>query len=276
MKYKLSFTLFCALVPSIALAQTYLTTEHVDLNIKYTSATNTWDMVARDDDNAIEIPAVDVRLVVPDAAIISRPAGSNYDFTGVGAGQNLYVLPSLQDPALLFLGAASYGTVPSNQWDQYNVSSEAGGRLTSSPGRWMRLKLESVMGASGAAAPGIFSAWQDGFAGPNAFMSSSDGITNSGTATDDSIWVLSNGHSHYNWGFSAPGTYLATFRPSGRQNDNNASTIGALIESADAFTFTFQVGSASVPEPGTVLLFVCAPVILWKRRNDKKGQKKCV
>lgn len=268
MNKNLALASLCILVASVAHAQTYLTTEHVDLNIRYTAATNTWGMVVRDDDNGLEIPAQDARLVVPDAAIISRPAGSGYDFTGVGAGQSLYVLPQIQDPSLMFLGVASYGTTPTNQWDSYSVASEAGGRLTSSAGRWIRMKLESVTGAAGAAAPGIFSAWQDGFSGPNAFLSTNDGIVNSGSANDDSIWVLSNGHSHYNWGFSAPGTYLVTFRPSGRQNDNNAGTVGPLIESSDVFTFTFQVGSLAVPEPSSVILCLFAPVaLLWRRKK---------
>lgn len=268
MKKNLVLVSLCLLTASIAHAQTYLTNEHADLNIKYAAATNTWDMVVRDDDNGLEIPAQDARLVVPDAAIISRPSGSNYDFTGVGAGQSLYVLPQIQDPSLMFLGVASYGTTPTSQWDSYNVSSEAGGRLTSSAGRWIRMKLESVTGEAGAAAPGVFSAWQDGFGGPNTFLSSNDGIVNNGSATDDSIWVLSNGHSHYNWGFSAPGTYKVTFRPSGRQNDGNAATVGALLESTTGFTFTFQVGSLSVPEPSTVLLCLSAPVaLLWRRKK---------
>lgn len=269
-------TLSLALVGSLLLllagraeAQlTYLTTEHVDLNIKYTAATTTWSMVARDaDNNGLEYAPEDVVLSVSDAALTSRPAGSSYDFTGVGAGQSLYVLPQLQDPNLLFLGAAAYGTTPNTQWDQYNASTESGGRLTSSAGRWMRLKLESVMGAGGAAAPGIFSAWQDGFSGPTVFMSSNNGIVNNGSNNDDSLWVLSNGHSHYNWGFSAPGTYLVTFRPSGRTNDNNSGTIGALNESLETFTFTFEVGSSIIPEPATLWLFLSAPALFLIKRK---------
>jgi surface-anchored protein len=258
-----------SLTGSPAFAQVNFTTEHLDLNMKYVAATNKWDMVVRDDDSGgVETAAADARLLVPEAALVSRPAG-NYAFTGVGAGQSLYVLPALQDPGLLFLGVAGYGTTPTSQWTSYNANPESGGRVTSSAGRWLRLKLESVTGAGGAAAPGIFSTWQEGFSGPNAFMSTNDGITNSGTATDDSIWVLSNGHSHYNWGFSAPGTYEVSFRPSGQQG-------GVPVESADVFTFIFQVGSSAlVPEPSTALLLLFGSLTLLKRQKIK-DRKICV
>lgn len=54
---------------------------------------------------------------------------------------------------------------------------------------------------------------------------------------------ITAGHIHYNWGFSAPGTY--TFDMQASYNDSVAGTLQSPVE-----TYTFQV----VPEPSTWVL----------------------
>ena len=68
----------------------------------------------------------------------------------------------------------------------------------------IRLALVSVDSPSGL---GNYSIWQDGFP-PRFFMSSCDGID----AGDD--MELTDGHDHYNMGFSEPGEWTVTYRAS--------------------------------------------------------------
>jgi surface-anchored protein len=265
---------FPLLLTSLVNAQVHtFTNEHADINLNYSGGV--WGMDARDEDNSTAYTPANALFTVPNAAIISRPAGSIYDFTGVSAGQNLYVLPQAQNPDLVFLGVSAAGVAPSTQWDRYNIASESGNRLVGT-GRWLRLKLESVMDENGGVAPGQFSLWQDGFSGPTPFMSTSNGIVNTGTATDDSLWVIAGGHSHYNWAFSAPGTYKVRLRPSGYLNNNDDTTLGTFTESTQAFDFLFQVGSAAIPEPSTLLLFLSATgfITLKTKKYHSQGNEK--
>ena len=207
-----------------------------------------------DDDNGIlYAPSAAILDVLP-AAQVSRPASSAFDFLGVAAGQSYYRLPQNQNPNLLYLGVSG-GGVSSSDIDSYDPSVESGGRVTGS-GSWVKLSLESVMGPSGAAAPGFFSVWQSGDSGPNPFMSSFSG----GVASDDALWIVAGGHSHFNWGFSAPGSYEVTFRPSVRRG-------GSTITSADPFKVFFDVASTSVPEPGTLSLVVLPLLGLFSQRR---------
>lgn len=246
------------LVLSPAWAQTHLTNEHVDLTIGFT-APSSFSMLVRDDDNGVSYTPPNAILDVLPLAQTTRPAGSAFDFVGVGAGQTYYRLPQSQNPNLLYLGVSGNG-VSSSSIDTYNAAAESGGRVSGNAA-WVRLSLESVTGAGGASAPGFFSAWQSGDTGPNAFMSSFSG----GITPDDSLWVVAGGHSHFNWGFSAPGTYEVTFRPSVHRS-------GATVTSADPFTILFNVTSAAIPEPGTLpLLLTISACGLLLRRPRKES-----
>jgi surface-anchored protein len=288
--------LACAAVP--VSAQTTLTNEHVDLSILYNRATNQWDMESRDGDNGfdyrpyavngIPMPSSAV-LEVGTAAISTRPLSSTFDFVGVGAGQSYYRLPQSQNPALLYLGVGGYG-VSAADVDRYNPSVESKGRINST-GAWARLQLVSVTGAGGGAAPGTFSVWQSGDDGPNVFMSSyDDGVSNpniagfdatDGITSDDMLWSIAGGHSHYNWGFSAPGEYYVTLRPAAHQPDGNNATAGPDIQSADTFTFLFNVlpaTNAAIPEPSPLALmggvaFLSVPVAAYRRYRHKPFPK---
>ena len=239
--------------------QAHLTNEHVDLNIGFNSPTSFF-MQARDDDNGVTYSPSNVILDVLSPAQGLRPASSAFDFIGVAAGQNFWRLPQNQNPNLLYLGVAGYG-VSSGSIDSYDASAESGGRV-SGTGPWTKLTLDSVKGAGGTAAPGFFSVWQSGDSGPNVAMSSFSGGVNS----DDALWIVAGGHSHYNWAFTAPGTYEVSFRPSVHQG-------GATVSSPDAFTFLFNVQSAAIPEPATLTLILLPLVGIVLRRHSRLAKE---
>ena len=91
---------------SRAQAQASLTNEHVDIGVGYDPVTG-WDLHIHDETNDVEYGTGDALLHVLPAAAAARPAGSAFDFVGVGAGQTYYRLPDTQNPSLLFLGLAA-------------------------------------------------------------------------------------------------------------------------------------------------------------------------
>lgn len=208
-------------------ARAALTTEHVDIGVPY--ASGGWDFHWHDEDNDAEYAPDGAYGRVPDAALITRPASSAWDFIGVGAGQQFYLLPQTQNPAVMFLGMATEEDDPSLKlpWDP--MDARGFGLLAQT-----RVNLLAVTGFAGAPAPGTFSVWQsDGF-GTTIAMSSLDGVS-----AADALFVVSGGHAHFNYGFSAPGIY----------------------------EMTIQATTAIVPEPGSLAAIGAAPLFLRRRRR---------
>lgn len=136
-----------------------------------------------------EFAASDALLPVKAAAKGNRPAGSQFDFIGVAAGQPYWRLPKSQNPALLFLSIGTEELAPA----------DFGSTIT-----W---SLISVTGSGGGPAPGVFSMWDvDDFAALVPLMSSLPGA-----GTPNSLLVSAGGHYHYNYGFTAPGLYNVAF-----------------------------------------------------------------
>ncbi len=236
-----------------ATLQTFLTTEHVDINMVHQNPN--WSIEARDADNSESYAADDALLYVGTPAQTTRPAGSQFNFIGVGSGAQYYRLPQSQDPNLIFLGVAGYG-VTSSEVDRYNPSAESKGRVSGNA-RWIKMTLLDVdhYTSSGSVGNGVFSAWQSGDSGPAVFMSSfNDGVSNAngsgldvtdGISADDAIWVTANGHSHYNYGFSSPGRYEITFQLSAYFGDdgnaNNSTPNVAGLRTSGPITTYFSV-----------------------------------
>ena len=136
-----------------------------------------------------EFHADESLLPVKAAAKGNRPAGSQFDFIGVGSGQPYWRLPKSQNPALLFLSIGTEELAPA----------DFGSTIT-----W---SLISVTGSGGGPAPGVFSIWDvDDFAALVPLMSSLPGA-----GTPNSLVVSAGGHYHYNYGFTAPGLYNVAF-----------------------------------------------------------------
>jgi surface-anchored protein len=148
------------------------------------------------------------------------PANPQFSFLGT-AGSSVWVLPQVQDPALLFLG---FGT------EELVSGVFVNGEVT--------LSLQGVK------APGQFSVFEnDMFGNPNVIMNSGDGITGA-----DSLALPAGGHQHVNWAFSTPGTYEVDFEASGTLLDGNVFT------SSGPITYTFEI--AAVPEPSALALLL--------------------
>jgi hypothetical protein len=113
---------------------------------------------------------------VPSLAL-TRPVGTQWDFTGVSSGQTLYVLPTTQVAGLPFIGFSA----EDHTFD--------------------------VIYTLGAVTGGTISAWTaDGFGNPTALWSSS---SPGDTLDNNSLAVLAGGHEHVFIGFSQVGDYTA-------------------------------------------------------------------
>lgn len=213
----------------------FLTQEHVDINIQHTSGV--WNVGPRNSDAAPEIQYANDEAVmyVGSPAITSRPAGTNYDFIGVPAGNDFYLLPQSQDTDLLYLGFAAYG-VNASSVDRYVPTAETKGRITSNA-RWVKASLANVRHTlpNGSAGDGNFSLWQTGtFGAVSVYMSSyNDGTSNpdgngldttDGVSSDDAMWIVAGGHAHFNYGFTKPGRYEVDLKLSAYFGDDGLTT----------------------------------------------------
>ena len=103
-----------------------------------------------------------------------------------------------------------------------------------------------TMVAAGAANPGNFALFTAG---------SSIRLSATESEVGTSSFSITTGHIHYNWGFSAPGTYTFDLK----------ATFGAL--ESDTETYTFNV----VPEPSTgVLLMAGLATLSAVRRRTRR------
>lgn len=171
-----------------------------------------------------------------------RPADAAWDPLGVAAGVPFYFLPDTDvggPGSAQSLGApfAGVGTeeLTASEWD-----GDIG------------IRLVSVSGPVG----GQFSLWtNDTFGDPDTFhFATSNGID--GT---DLLSVAAGSHTHYNWGFTLPGTYEVTVEFTGTRA-STASEPGPVTPAQATYTFV-------VPEPSSAALFVGGVLIPLLRRR---------
>ena len=163
----------------------------------------------------------------------TRQSGSKWDFLGVNAGENFFLLPETEVVGLPFLG---FGL-------EELAASDWVGDLT-----WT---VNSLVSPSGSA----FSIYSlDGFGEPNVLASTTQ-------PTNNSFEQSAETHAHYNLAFSHAGTYEIAFRISGTH-------IGDGFKESDFATFTFQV--SAVPEPTSFLLLgsvlSSGAAFAWRRK----------
>ncbi|MBC8104625.1 MAG: TIGR03769 domain-containing protein [Cytophagales bacterium] len=222
-----------SLVPSRAAhAQPTVTlgTEHVDLTFNYSGG---WSLGVEDKDNGTDYLPGQALLQINPEAQVTRPAGAEWDFLGLAAGETLSVLPTFRENAnLLYLGTNVEGT-PSGTFGSYDATAESGGRVGALP--WVKVQLVSISGPAGS----NFSLWGSDTSGsPVVWMTTSDGISDgtapgSDPAKTDAIWINEGSHIHFNWGFSKPGTYEVTLKASG--------FVGGALTTSDPVTYNFTV-----------------------------------
>jgi surface-anchored protein len=217
------------------------TTQHVDLAFDLIGGT--WELSSEAGDGIDFAPHQTLQYVHPEAAAV-RPAGSQWDFIGTGAGQPFYLLPQNQNPNLLFLGAAAEET-PTGTFASYVEPDPRPNTPLALP--WITLRLVDVRG------PGHFSAWQSGqFGQTTVWMSSAQ----NGIDPTDKLLMLEGGHAHYNWAFTAPGFYEIDVQASGYlgpgQTNQTTSPITTFYFSVDDL---LKVTSITPTESGFLARF---------------------
>ena len=182
-----------------------------------------------------EIPPSELYTRVSDTTHTTTPDNSAYDFLGVPANSDVWILPQAQMNGVPFLG---FGT---EELDPADWSTD------------ISYKLISVDG------PGEFSLWMSAWNGsPELYFATSDGIDENDVYTQMTL-----SHAHANWGFTAEGIYKVQMQASGTLS--NGTTLSTDVE-----TFTFLVGSnTAVPEPGTFALLASTLVALCLMRRKK-------
>jgi surface-anchored protein len=217
---------------STSMAATVFTTEHIDLALRRASPPlpghpSGWELYIRDKDNEFDSPLATSMVNVESSALRTRPSGSQWDFLGVSAGASVFILPQSQDGALVYMGIGA---------EDASVLSTVSGDMT--------LTLQSVGG------PGQFSLYRLAGGSPVPVMTSSNGITSA-----DSVAVPINSHIHYNWAFTAAGSYSLGFTITG-------TPIGAPAPvTSEPFLVSFSV----IPEPAHLLLGGLMSSCLLKR-----------
>ncbi|MGC4044753.1 MAG: choice-of-anchor M domain-containing protein [Armatimonas sp.] len=225
-----------------AYAQTTLSQGHADIGIDYTLAEG-WNLHVHDEENDLEFAPDEAIFAVKPEAITTRPAGSAFDFIGVGAGESYYRLPQAQNPDLLFLGFGAEELDPDGLFEEWDP--DGGGPLAT--GKWLRVDLISTQHTlfDGNAGTGQFSVWASGDTGPEVNFATMDGIDAS-----DQLFLLAGGHEHRNFGFTQSGTYDVTFSVSGQLASTHA------LDTSPTATYRFLVAAA--PEPGALSLSLLA------------------
>jgi surface-anchored protein len=186
MKTSLLLSLILAAGLGAARAADRLTNQHVDVGVGFEDGR--FDLHVHNETDDVEYDPRRVILQVNAAAKTQVPADPAFGFLGA-PGSEIWVLPQVQDPNLLFLGIGA---------EEIEAGVFEGDSLI--------LTLRRVKG------PGRFTSFTvDAFGRPVVHMNPADGIS----PATDSVLVLAGGHSEYNWSFTRPGTYRIEFFATG-------------------------------------------------------------
>lgn len=234
-------------------AVTILDQGHVDLDFNYSGGS--WDVGVHHDSVGHLVPS-DVVFYLRDEAWntgsrINRPAGTQWDFIGVDAGDPFWLVPQVQETEIVWPGFASEETAAGTFASYSNPDS----RVTSSPSRWITVHLKEIEYIGDG--DGYFSLWSTGaFGSSTLWMSTVDGITET-----DEFLFLEGGHVHLNWGFSDLGIYNITLEATAFLNDGEMTPT-----SSGDWTFTYGVGV--VPEPQAIGLVIMTGLaaLIYRRR----------
>jgi surface-anchored protein len=229
MTERLNHLALAALLAGAAQAQyPYIFTQgHFDIGISYEQDNGGWHLHVHDEEGMRELEPEEVLFYASADARTTMPNDPRFGFIGVNPGDDVWILPQIENPLLPFLGVGSE-EMPGDFFDEYFESDP---RVNAS-GRFITLELVALRG------PGQFSVWTtDAFGDPTAWMTTSDGI-----GKPDKIFTIEGGHAHYNWGFTATGIYEMDVRATAFKD-------GQLLAS-DVVTYNF--GVEAVPEPATL------------------------
>ena len=186
----------------------------IDMEVVYEGGE--WELALLDEANEREVEPNDALLQGVSATRQAVPEDPAFGFLG-DAGSGVWVLPQDETEGVLFLGIAG-DEIPSGVFENDAVA----------------LNLVSARG------PGNVSLYAvNAFGAPSVFFNSGDGIDGS-----DLFPVSVGGHSHQNWGFTAPGVYKLGLQASGVLQDGAAASQSEVVE------FAFEIlddGSMEMP-----------------------------
>lgn len=202
----------------LVLDRTLIDMAHVHIEPRVVNGA--WVVMLNDTtDGEVRYNPDDALLNVNTNTIESQPA--SWDFIGAGNGNPYWHLTQsvLGDRLTMALDTAD---MPSGMFDTYTPNDP---RIPNA-GEWIKVELRDFSG------PGEFSAWQNSQPPSGWWISTVDG----GRTYDPALYIEPGGHNHYNFGFTAPGTYDATFEVS-------AFLMGGhgLPFRSDPFTLEFNV-----------------------------------
>lgn len=191
-----------AAVPASAATTVTLDHGHADVGVAYEN--DALDLHVHDEAGGEYEPS-EVRLVAKSEARTTVPDDPAFGFLG-DPGDPVWVLPEVEDPALLFLGLSA---------EEIATGVFANDTI--------HLDVVKVYG------PGDFSVFTTDPAGaPDVLADSGDGLP-------DRIDLTAAGHAHANWAFEAAGTYKVVVKASG-----TLAGSGETVRSSLA-TYRFEV-----------------------------------
>jgi len=196
---------------------------HTDIGIAFEDGA--FDLHVHDEETDTEYPPGGAVLSVGVFAEQHIPDTVAFSFLG-RPGYSTWILPAVENEELLFLGLGA-------------EEIESGLFVDDA----LSMELVSVQGAGDFALYSL-----DGFGNPLVHMNSADGI---GPA--DAVALVAGSHSHLNWAFNAPGTYLIGLRASGTLADGNQPV------TSEVAYYTFTVPAAQLtqpPEPDSTVYLV--------------------
>ena len=184
---------------------------HVDLGPRLRDGE--WTFHARDDS---QVPPVwrdleDVVLFVRDAGAMKLPDSEDYAFTTAQPGDRIWTIPQVEIPGVVWLG-----------WNTQDPE------VVRTATRGVRLRFHSVQG------PGAMSL----FLQPGTFDPPQVLVDPAVTEPQD-VFVEPNTHTHVNWVFTEPGTYLVDVEALAELPDGTVLT--------DSRTLRVAVGEQSDP-----------------------------
>lgn len=182
-------------------AQTWLYQGHTDIGIDYDDSVDEWDLHIHDEVHDVEYsPPTNGLLIVKSDAHSTVPSGPEWSFLGA-PGSDVWTLPKVQDPNLLFLG--------------FGAEEIADGTFTND---------QFTIALTGFSGPGNLVIYDlDTFGNPEVWFNTADGLSGADART-----LPSGVHSHINWAFSAPGDYTVTFSADAISTLNGPTSSGPV------------------------------------------------
>ncbi len=240
-------------------AYTTVTDQHADLDITYVAGALSGRV---DGDLSGPIPRQNALLYDgPVGTTGLTSPGGEYSFLGVAEGETIYVWPQDGEPDRIYLGFAAESIATGALQSYFESDARVAGT-----GAWIKIALADVRyhAAPGESGPAHFSLWQtDSFGSPTVWMSTAE----NGITTSDATWLISGGHSHYNWGFSKRGYYEVDFILSAYQG----GTGDPLQSQVQTFHFGVEFQPTAIPEPSALALLGGTGLLLLLRSRHRRA-----